>query len=118
MKVGIITFHFTTNQGATLQCYALKTWLEIHGHEVQVINYRPAYHTIRYTPYKNPFYIMKITWKKYRYLSLIKRLYATVIRFISAIKGNIKHSEKEKYNIFSSFLTDNLKETKKYPSLK
>ena len=41
MKIGILTFHWATNYGAVLQCYALQTYLEWKGHEVEVINYRP-----------------------------------------------------------------------------
>ena len=41
MKIGILTFHWATNYGAVLQCYALQTYLESLGHEVKVINYKP-----------------------------------------------------------------------------
>ena len=55
MKIGIITFHFVHNQGAVLQCFALKKYLEEKGHEVEVIDYRPKYHTVRYATWKNTF---------------------------------------------------------------
>ena len=41
MKIGILTFHWATNYGAVLQCYALQTYLESKGHDVKVINYKP-----------------------------------------------------------------------------
>ena len=41
MKIGILTFHWATNYGAVLQCYALQTYLEGKGHEVEVIDYKP-----------------------------------------------------------------------------
>lgn len=41
MKIGILTFHWATNYGAVLQCYALQSYLESLGHEVIVINYKP-----------------------------------------------------------------------------
>lgn len=41
MKTGILTFHWATNYGAVLQCYALQTYLESLGHDVKVINYKP-----------------------------------------------------------------------------
>lgn len=41
MKVGILTFHWATNYGAVLQCYALQEYLESLGHKVKVINYKP-----------------------------------------------------------------------------
>jgi polysaccharide pyruvyl transferase WcaK-like protein len=40
MRVGVITFHHTTNYGATLQCYALRQAIERLGHECSVIDYR------------------------------------------------------------------------------
>lgn len=43
MKIGILTFHWATNYGAVLQCYALQTYLESLGHDVNVINYKPSY---------------------------------------------------------------------------
>lgn len=41
MRIGILTFHWATNYGAVLQCYALQNFLESLGHQVQVINYKP-----------------------------------------------------------------------------
>lgn len=41
MKVGILTFHHTTNFGATLQAYALLTVLKSHGYDVELVDYRP-----------------------------------------------------------------------------
>lgn len=42
MKIGILTFHWATNYGAILQCYALQSYLENLGYDVKVINYKPA----------------------------------------------------------------------------
>lgn len=42
MKIGILTYHFGTNFGGQLQCYALMKTLESLGHEVTVINYIPG----------------------------------------------------------------------------
>lgn len=41
MKVGIITFHWATNYGAVLQCYALQETLRYLGHDAVIINYKP-----------------------------------------------------------------------------
>lgn len=41
MKIGILTFHWATNYGAVLQCYALQSVLMDMGHDVQVIDYKP-----------------------------------------------------------------------------
>ena len=43
MKIGILTFHRAFNYGAVLQCYALSEVLKGMGHDVEVIDYRPAY---------------------------------------------------------------------------
>lgn len=43
MKLGIITFHSPDNYGAILQTYALQTYLETLGHNVNIIDYRPDY---------------------------------------------------------------------------
>ncbi|MEO1295400.1 MAG: polysaccharide pyruvyl transferase family protein, partial [Cyanobacteria bacterium J06636_16] len=41
MRIGILTFHHTTNYGATLQAYALSETLKRQNHDVEVIDYRP-----------------------------------------------------------------------------
>lgn len=43
MKIGIITFHRSTNYGAQLQAYALQRFLSLKGHEASVIDYWPDY---------------------------------------------------------------------------
>lgn len=42
MRIGIITFHWASNYGAILQAYALQSYLEEQGHQVEIINYKPA----------------------------------------------------------------------------
>ncbi|MFN6564374.1 MAG: polysaccharide pyruvyl transferase family protein [Nostoc sp. ChiSLP01] len=41
IKIGIITYHFTINYGATLQAYALFKFLQSYGYDVEIIDYRP-----------------------------------------------------------------------------
>lgn len=43
MKIKTITCHDVYNAGASLQAYALATYLSQLGHEVQIINYKPDY---------------------------------------------------------------------------
>lgn len=43
MRIKTITCQNANNHGARLQCYALQKWLEMQGHEVEVIDYRPDY---------------------------------------------------------------------------
>lgn len=40
MKIGIITFHASFNYGSMLQAYALQTFLERMGNDVEIINFR------------------------------------------------------------------------------
>lgn len=42
MKIGIITFHWGTNYGGVLQAYALQIFLTKYGHDVKIIDYKPA----------------------------------------------------------------------------
>jgi hypothetical protein len=41
MRIGVLTYHHTTNYGATLQCLALCRILSSLGHATEVIDYRP-----------------------------------------------------------------------------
>lgn len=61
MKVGILTFHCAENFGAVLQAYALQTFLEQRGHEVQIIDYRPRYVCDKYNYFDDYF---KTSYKK------------------------------------------------------
>ena len=48
MKIGILTFHRAHNFGAFLQAFALKTFLEEKGHEVELVDYWPKEHAALY----------------------------------------------------------------------
>ncbi len=43
MKVAIITMHCPLNYGAVLQTFALQSYIEMLGHTVEIIDYRPDY---------------------------------------------------------------------------
>ena len=43
MKIGTITCHDVYNHGASLQAFALQTYLESVGHTVEIIDYKPDY---------------------------------------------------------------------------
>lgn len=47
MKIKTITCHNVYNYGATLQAYALQTFLEAQGHQVEIIDYYPKYRNKR-----------------------------------------------------------------------
>lgn len=43
MRIKTITCHDVYNAGASLQAYALQTYLKNQGHNVEIINYKPEY---------------------------------------------------------------------------
>ena len=53
MKIGILTFHWSDNYGAVLQCYALQQFLKEQGHEVSVVNYAPLKYSLFFKKSKN-----------------------------------------------------------------
>lgn len=89
MKIGILTFHRALNYGAVLQCYALSTFLNEMGHDVEVIDYRPQY----IEKYRKLFY-----WKDFKKLSLISKIVYIIKLPINCI-NKYKAS-----NIFDEFL--------------
>ena len=60
MKIGILTFHWATNYGAILQCYALQEFLREEGHIVEVINYKPRKYDFWFKYLKRPWLVCHI----------------------------------------------------------
>ena len=48
MKINTLTTYDVYNYGASLQAYALQQYLLNLGHQVEIINYQPAYLTRKY----------------------------------------------------------------------
>ena len=46
LDIKIVTCHDVNNYGASLQAYALQTYLELQGHHVQIVDYKPHYYSI------------------------------------------------------------------------
>lgn len=69
MKIKTITCHDVYNFGASLQAYALMTYLQNKGHDVEIINYKPNYLSkhYRFDVVGNPVYEKNILLK-YAYL--------------------------------------------------
>ena len=88
MKIGILTFHWATNYGAVLQCYALQTYLESLGHEVEVLNYKPKR--------------FDFSWKKYLYHPLSIRHFRR------------DSAQNRKENLLAKFRTEYLKLSPRY----
>lgn len=101
MKIGIITFHAAFNYGSMLQAYALQTFLEKQGHQVEIINFRPE---IQKKGYPKP-----LKWKDNGNIILsLKRIIFTPVDVCKLYR---------KWNFFNSFLHKYLHITKEYTSL-
>ena len=118
MKVGIITFHFVSNQGGVLQAYASQKFIEKSGHEASIIDYRPGYHTVRYASRKNPFTYTEQYWKKFQNRFAIKRVLLTVRSFARCMYMNIMHTDDGVVAAYEKFVKENLHLTRQYKSLK
>lgn len=93
MKIGILTFHCACNYGAVLQCYALQEYLSSCGHDVKVIDYRPASVTGGYRCFD------------------IRRFWgATPCRFYSKTKKELSviRARKFRYSAFARFVESRL----------
>lgn len=102
MKIGIITFHAAFNYGSMLQAWALQTYLESKGHEVQIVNYRSR---LQRLTYHKPLDFHNVE----NSLSSCKRL----LLYPSSIKPLNK-----KWHLFDDFLHHELHLTKEYHTVK
>lgn len=101
MKIGIITFHAAFNYGSMLQTYAMQTFLERQGHQVEIINFRPE---IQKKAYSKP-----LKWNdKGNIILSIKRILLTPVEVFKLYR---------KWNLFNSFLHNYLHITKEFVSL-
>lgn len=108
MKINIITCHDVYNYGASLQAYALMTYLSTKGHDTAIIDYKPDYlshhYEFGYVDEKNRYYPL---CQKYK---LIKFLYS--LRLIP-----ITYATWRRIKPFNTFKKDRLLCTKCYSSL-
>ena len=100
MRIKTITCHDVYNVGASLQAYALQTYLTDLGHDVEIIDYKPDYLSQHYSLWNvaNPRYDKPIVKQLYLMAKLIGRLQA-------------RKSEKKKQ--FDDFRVERLKLTDK-----
>ncbi len=78
MKIKTITCHDVYNVGASLQAYALSAYLKQCGHEVQIIDYKPAYLSKHHSLSRvdNPRFDKPVVKQAYLLLKLPSRLRA------------------------------------------
>lgn len=101
MRIGIITFHASHNYGSMLQAWALQTFLEKRGHQVEIVNYRSQ---LQKAVYHKP--ISFARWDVA--LATFKRmlLYPKSIPLLN-----------EKWQLFEDFLQNELNITNEYHSV-
>jgi hypothetical protein len=92
MKIGILTFHFAHNYGAMLQAYALQEVLKSQGHDVFIIDYRPLYHSQKFSA--------SITWGSC--LSSCPKTFAHNV--VKKILSFLYY--KKRYSNFDNFITE------------
>lgn len=102
MRIGVITFHASHNYGSMLQAWALQTYLEKQGHEVEFVNYRSK---IQRVVYHKPISFVRGDVA----LASIKRL----LLFPQSVRPLYK-----KWHLFEDFLANNLKTTKECHTIK
>lgn len=104
MRIGIITFHASHNYGSMLQAWALQTYLQEKGHEVEIVNYRS---NIQKIIYHKPLSLARMDVA----LASVKRL----LLYPASIKSLYK-----KWHLFEDFLHQELnlsKECESYSEL-
>lgn len=96
MKIGILTFQNAHNWGASLQAFALKTYLEKQGYEVKIINY------INENIQKNYRRSEKVKFQKSGLMSIPIYLYQLIQKAYTA------KQIAEKWDMFHEFITQSL----------
>ena len=116
MKIGVTTFHFAKNYGAVLQCYALTHWLDKQGHDAKVIDYRPLYHTIRYTDHTPVLPFLHYEWIRRKKLPFGERAKTVWTNLKKAKKAEREKTEVASLKMFEDFRAAHLDSTKRYTS--
>ncbi len=118
LKVGIVTFHFASNRGAVLQCFALKKFLEGQGCKVKIIDYQPAYHKVQYDVWKNPITFAKRCWKNSMHDPFFIRCGYVSKRTVKCLISNLKRTDAQIKSRFDSFRHKHFEMTERYSSVK
>ena len=119
MNISIITFHFAYNYGAVLQAWALHHKLLNDGHQVSIINYKPRYHTSRYSVHRSILQALQKGFNKKQTDSISKRIICA-IRAVggTAIENVVDYRKRvSKKQYFELFCHKNFNLTRKYNSI-
>lgn len=111
MKIKIITCHDVYNAGASLQAYALLTYLTQLGHDVEIIDYKPDYLSGHYSfTMVNPAYDRPVVKQLY----LLLKLPGRIKRFLGIRKSRFD-SFKQNFLRISAVKYKSNEELKKNP---
>jgi hypothetical protein len=68
-KVGVLTFHYSDNNGAVLQAYGLSKALQEMGHDVEIVDYRPLAARLRYSGHwpKHAKSFLRVAYKRWKF---------------------------------------------------
>lgn len=104
MKIKTITCHDVYNVGASLQAYALQTYLTSLGNDVEIIDYKPDYLSNHYNlkAISNPVFDKPLVREAY---------------LLAKLPGRVKSLKSERKRNFDSFREQYLKLTKRYSSV-
>lgn len=101
MKIGILTFHYAHNYGAMLQAYALSHFLNLHGFDAEIIDYRLHYIYRNYERYH--------IWGYYKWLHETNTAFISILK---TLKSYRRHRNKNlQWNRFEDFLNLKLKKS-------
>lgn len=109
MKIGIITFHFARNYGATLQAYGLQEYLKTLGHDVYMIDYRPQYllkhfqrDSVRMWLSKNPYMCIKRWWSYMRTRKIRHQRHDGFVSFVNHYQRLYPYRNDEDFHSFDA----------------
>jgi len=105
MKIKTITCHDVYNYGASLQAYALETYLNSIGHEVEIIDYLPEYIAGRYK-----FFNILPSSRLYKYAMKNKLFYFLCCLY----QVKRKYSTYGRKKVFDMFKKEHLRCTRLY----
>lgn len=98
MKIGILTFHYARNYGATLQAYCLQEVLKSLGYKVCILDYRNPYLAHR----KSPFSFNSFITNPVKYFQRLINIYYGYKKTVR----NFKKFEKEYMNVEGNCLKE------------
>lgn len=113
MKIKTITCHNVYNYGAILQAYALQRFLEDNGHEVEIIDYAPRYHSNsswnipeNSSVYKlaSKFIVIHLLYALHRFINKIRNVNTSRLKKFDDFTAHYLHVTSHKYKNYEDIL--------------